>query len=177
MKKIMVFAISLGMSMSAFAQDQQSINVVLDSRVSQQDGALAQNLMNSLFLAEVAPRIEYNELGTIETTVIGIDQVECIFDGLVDAQSHPSKTLLNTNYTCRENDARSPDNKLSPGSSFHIMKAVEKVVQAKSDLVGAASFFVQDISCQGIWNAFPLDQGGARDYVCIFNVGVNYEAE
>lgn len=178
MKKIsMMFAVSLSLSVSALAQGRQSVRVVLDSRVSQSDGELAQVLVNSLYLAGIGARVERNELGTIETTFIGIDQVDCIYEGLVDLESHPSKTLLNTNYTCRENDSRSPHNKLSPGASFHIMKAVEEVVKAKSDLVGAASFFAENVSCQGTWNAFPIDQGGSREYTCAFDVLVDYEAE
>lgn len=174
-KKIILIAACFCINAEAFASDR--VQLTLDSRTSQQDGLLAESLMNSFFLAEVGPRIEPNETGTMETTFIGIDQVRCIYEGLVEADGHPSKTLLNTNYVCVENDSRSPDNKLSPGASFHIMKAVEEVVKAKSALVGAASFFVEDISCKGIWNAFPLDQGGTRDYICEFDVTVNYESE
>lgn len=143
------------------------VQVYLDSNKSVEDGELAAKLMNAFYLAKRAPRIEYNETGTIETTYIGINQMSCAYEGLVDSASHPSKTLLGTNYLC---------DKLSAGSSYHIMKAVQAVVVARSSLVGAASFFVESISCEGIYNVFP-EPAGTRDYSCKFEVNVLYKAE
>lgn len=178
MSKAAMFLMScLILNTEVSAADEMRVRVNLDSRTSEQDGRLAENLMNSFFLAGVSPRVQYNETGTIETTSIGIDQMRCIYEGLVDAETHPSKTLLNTNYKCSWVDSYAQVNRLTPGESFHVANVVEKVVKAKSELVGATAFFIEQINCTGVWNAFPIDIGGTRDYSCDFDVQVFYEGE
>lgn len=173
---LLVLAIaSFGLGSKAMASGTK-VKVLLDSKNSTQDMDLAAGLMNAFYLAGLGPKVEYNETGTIETTFIGIDQMSCEYEGLVDSSGHPSKTLLGTNYLCVENDSRNPNNKLSPGSSYHIMKAIQAVVIAKSSLVGAASFFAQNVNCVATYNVFP-SPNGTRDYSCEFDVDVLYEAE